>query len=161
MCNVDIKNEANRCLNCNNPRCVEGCPINMNIPKFINYIKNDKLDKAYEIITEKSCFGSICGRVCPHDKQCEGKCIRGIKEQPVQIGKLEAYVSDWGVQNKIKIPNLNDENKEINNKKVAIIGGGVAGLTCAAELKKLGYIIDIFEKEEKLRRNTYIWNTGV
>lgn len=156
---IEAKEEALKCLNCNNPKCVEGCPINMDIPGFISYIKKDNLEEAYKIIRNKSYFGSICGRVCPHDKQCEGKCIKGIKGNPVKIGELEALVSDWGIEKSNGYIEKDINNAEVYSKKIAIIGGGAAGLTCAVELTKLGYDVTIFEKEDKLRGYINIWNT--
>ena len=113
--------EASRCLNCKNPRCVEGCPINIKIPEFISAIKDQDIEKAYNIISESSSLSAICGRVCPQEKQCEGKCIRGIKGDSIAIGALERYVSDKALLDNMQSKFI----KEKNNKKVAIIGSGL------------------------------------
>lgn len=131
--------EANRCLNCKNPSCVSGCPVNVDIPKFISLLKEDLVDEAYEVITKQNSFPGICGRVCPQERQCEGKCVRGIKGESVAIGRLERYASD----NKQKSNSTLDTLK--NNKRIAIIGSGPAGLSCAAECLKLGFEVTIYE----------------
>ena len=133
--------EASRCLNCKNARCVQGCPVSINIPAFIEQVKNRNFEKAYEIISESSALPAICGRVCPQETQCEGQCVRGIKGDPVSIGKLERFVADWAKENGI-VPKKVDST---NGKKVAIIGSGPSGLTCAGDLAKLGYEVTIFE----------------
>lgn len=138
--------EANKCLNCKVPKCVEGCPINNRIPEFIEQIKTKNYKEAYKIIRMVSPLGAICGRVCPHENQCQGKCVKGIKEEPVKIGALEATVCDWARENKIKV---NYDIKE-NNIKVAIVGSGPSGIACAVELRRLGYDVTIFEKENYL-----------
>ena len=137
--------EASRCLNCKNALCMQGCPVSINIPGFINEVKQGNFEKAYEIISESSALPAVCGRVCPQESQCEGKCIRGIKGEPVSIGKLERFVADWARQNGIS-PKPAAEKK---NKKVAVIGSGPAGLTCAGDLAKLGYDVTIFEALHK------------
>ena len=131
------KIEASRCLNCKKPKCVEGCPVNISIPSFINALKNDDLEQAGDIIRESSMLPSVCGRVCPQERQCEGKCILGIKSQPVAIGALERYVGD----------NTKAKETQIieNGKKVAIIGSGCAGITAAADLRKAGFKVTVFE----------------
>ena len=133
--------EASRCLNCKNPMCMQGCPVSINIPGFIEQVKNRDFAKAYEIISDSSSLPAVCGRVCPQESQCEGKCIRGIKGEAVSIGKLERFFSDWATANGIK-PSVNSEKK---GKKVAVIGSGPAGLTCAGDLAKMGYDVTIFE----------------
>lgn len=133
--------EANRCLNCKNAQCVKNCPVAIDIPAFINEIKNENIEGAYKIISESSALPAVCGRVCPQESQCEGKCIRGIKGEAVSIGKLERFVADYARQNGIKPQSA----KEKNGKKVAVIGSGPAGLTCAGDLSKLGYDVTIFE----------------
>ena len=133
--------EASRCINCKNAQCVKGCPVSINIPGFIEQVKEGNIEEAYQIISESSALPAVCGRVCPQESQCEGKCIRGIKGEPVSIGKLERFVADWASENGIK-PALNAEKK---NKKVAVIGSGPAGLTCAGDLAKMGYDVTIFE----------------
>ena len=137
--------EASRCLNCKNPRCVEGCPINIKIPEFISAIKDQDIEKAYKIISESSSLSAICGRVCPQEKQCEGKCIRGIKGDSIAIGTLERYVSDKALLDNMQSKFI----KEKNNKKVAIIGSGPAGLACASELIKYGFSVVIYESLHK------------
>ena len=133
--------EANRCLHCLNPRCVEGCPVGIKIPEFIKYIKEDNIEKAYEVISSASALPAICGRVCPQEKQCEGKCIKGLKGEAIAIGALERYVADYAIENNLS--SIKSNNK--NNKKVAIIGSGPAGLTCAGELAKNNYNVTIYE----------------
>lgn len=133
--------EAVRCINCKNAQCIKGCPVAIDIPAFIEQVKNGDIAKAYQIISESSSLPAVCGRVCPQESQCEGKCIRGIKGDPISIGKLERFVADWAGQNGIKP----EPAKEKNGKKVAVIGSGPAGLTCAGDLAKLGYDVTIFE----------------
>ena len=133
--------EASRCINCKNAQCVKGCPVAIQIPQFIEQVKNGNIEEAYHIIGESSALPAVCGRVCPQESQCEGKCIRGIKGDPISIGKLERFVADWARENGIKPVGA----KELNGKKVAVIGSGPAGLTCAGDLAKLGYDVTIFE----------------
>ncbi len=133
--------EASRCINCKNAQCIKGCPVSINIPAFIEQIKNGEMEKAYEIISESSALPAVCGRVCPQESQCEGKCIRGIKGEPISIGKLERFAADWASENEIA-PKTAAEKK---GKKVAVIGSGPAGLTCAGDLAKMGYDVTIFE----------------
>ena len=137
--------EATRCLNCKKPKCVEGCPVNIDIPHFIEHIKNGDFVKAYETITDSSTLPAVCGRVCPQETQCEGKCIRGIKGDAIAIGKLERFVADYAMEKGLK-PSV---QKEKNGKKVAIIGSGPSGLACAGDLAKLGYEVTIFEALHK------------
>ncbi len=133
--------EATRCINCKNAQCVKGCPVSINIPAFIEQVKLGNIEEAYKIISESSALPAVCGRVCPQESQCEGKCIRGIKGDAISIGKLERFVADWARENGIKP----EPAKEKNGKKVAVIGSGPAGLTCAGDLAKLGYDVTIFE----------------
>ena len=135
------KEEASRCINCKNAQCMKGCPVTINIPGFIEKVKNDDIEGAYQIISESSALPAVCGRVCPQESQCEGKCIRGIKGEPISIGKLERFVADWASENGIKPQGA----AEKNGKKVAVIGSGPAGLTCAGDLAKMGYDVTIFE----------------
>ena len=137
--------EATRCLNCKKAKCVEGCPVNIHIPDFIHQVKEGNIEEAYRIISESSALPAICGRVCPQESQCEGKCIRGIKGEAVSIGKLERFVADWARENGIK-PTAPAEK---NGKKVAVIGSGPSGLTCAGDLAKMGYDVTIFEALHK------------
>ena len=133
--------EATRCFNCKNPQCQKGCPVAIDIPAFIQEVKNGDVAKAYQIISESSALPAVCGRVCPQESQCEGKCIRGFKGEPVSIGKLERFVADTAREMGIKPEGA----KEKKNHKVAIIGSGPSGLTCAGDLAKLGYDVHIFE----------------
>lgn len=133
--------EAARCINCKNAKCIQGCPVSINIPAFIHEVKEGNIEEAYKIISEASALPAICGRVCPQESQCEGKCIRGIKGEPVSIGKLERFVADWARENGIKPP----APASANGHKVAVIGSGPAGLTCAGDLAKMGYDVTIFE----------------
>ncbi|WP_055667054.1 NADPH-dependent glutamate synthase [Desnuesiella massiliensis] len=133
--------EASRCLNCKNPRCVGDCPVSINIPEFIEQVKSGNIEEAAKIIAKSSALPAVCGRVCPQESQCEGKCVLGIKGEAVAIGKLERFVADWSRENKVDLSEV-EENK---NKKVAVIGSGPAGLTCAGDLAKKGYNVTIFE----------------
>ena len=133
--------EASRCINCKNAKCMEGCPVSINIPGFVHEVKEGNFEKAYQIISESSALPAICGRVCPQESQCEGKCIRGIKGEAISIGKLERFVADWARENGIRPA----APAEKNGKKVAVIGSGPSGLTCAGDLAKLGYDVTIFE----------------
>lgn len=133
--------EASRCINCKNAQCISGCPVSINIPAFIEQVKNGDFEKACHIIGEASSLPAVCGRVCPQESQCEGKCIRGIKGEPISIGKLERFVADYAKENGIKPKQ--PESK--NGHKIAVIGSGPAGLTCAGDLAKMGYDVTIFE----------------
>ena len=133
--------EAGRCLGCKNAKCVEGCPVKINIPGFIGAIKENNYEEAANIIAKSSALPAVCGRVCPQESQCEGKCIRGIKGEAISIGKLERFVADWSRENGF-VPKAAEEKL---GKKVAVIGSGPAGLTCAGDLAKLGYDVTIFE----------------
>ena len=133
--------EAARCLNCKNAQCMKGCPVSINIPAFIAQVKEGNFEEAYHIISESSALPAVCGRVCPQENQCEGKCIRGIKGEAVAIGKLERFVADWAREHGIKPKKA----EKLNGHKVAVIGSGPAGLTCAGDLAKLGYDVTIFE----------------
>lgn len=140
----EIKEKANYCLNCPVKPCSnKGCPLNNNIPEFIKAVKEEDIKKAYEILSETTVLESVCGRICPHMKQCEGSCVRGIKGKPVSIGDLEAYVGDDAIKNNYKISEINKENKD---KKIAIVGGGPAGITASAFLLKKGFSVTLFEK---------------
>ena len=133
--------EASRCLNCKNAMCVQGCPVSIQIPKFIKEVKDGNFEEAYQIIAESSSLPAVCGRVCPQETQCEGKCVRGIKGEAVSIGKLERFVADWAFENNVK-PKATTEK---NGKKVAVIGSGPSGLSCAGDLAKMGYDVTVFE----------------
>ena len=133
--------EAQRCLNCKNAHCVQGCPVSINIPGFVEKVKEGDFAAAYQVISESSALPAVCGRVCPQESQCEGKCIRGIKGEAVSIGKLERFVADWARENNIRPVGA----AEKKGKKVAVIGSGPAGLTWAGDLAKMGYDGTIFE----------------
>ncbi|ADL52663.1 NADPH-dependent glutamate synthase [Clostridium cellulovorans] len=133
--------EASRCLNCKNPKCKANCPVNMSIPDFIASIKEKNYEEAARIIDKHSALSAICSRVCPQEKQCEGNCVLGIKGESISIGNLERFVSDWARENNCEFL----DKEEANGKKVAVIGSGPAGLTCARDLAKLGYEVTIFE----------------
>jgi len=137
--------EAQRCLNCKNPRCVQGCPVQIDIPGFIMKIKDGEFKDAFDVLSLSSALPAICGRVCPQETQCEGKCVRGIKGDAVSIGKLERFAADWAREKGIKP----EPPKEKNGRKVAVIGAGPSGLTCAGDLAKLGYDVTIFEALHK------------
>ncbi|MCI8374004.1 MAG: NADPH-dependent glutamate synthase [Lachnospiraceae bacterium] len=137
--------EAQRCIGCKNAKCMEGCPVQIHIPDFIKEVKEGNFEAAYQVISKSSALPAICGRVCPQESQCEGRCIRGIKGEPVSIGKLERFVADWAREQGIKP----ETSTEKNGKKVAVIGSGPAGLTCAGDLAKLGYDVTIFEALHK------------
>ncbi len=137
--------EAQRCLHCKNAKCIAGCPVNINIPDFIAAVKERDFGKAYDVISESSSLPAVCGRVCPQETQCEGKCIRGIKGDSVSIGKLERFVADWAKEHGMK---MKCTAKQMG-KKVAVIGAGPAGLTCAGDLAKMGYDVTIFEALHK------------
>jgi len=151
-----IKQKAEYCLNCKNPSCQKACPLGNDIPKFINKIKEEKYKEAYAVLAETTIMQPICGLICPHEKQCQGSCVRGIKGEPVQIGELEAFIGNLAIENNwykhvgaetVSAHNKNDAKK---NQKIAIIGGGPAGLTCGAYLAKKGYDVTIYEKHNKL-----------
>ena len=133
--------EANRCLGCKNPKCVEGCPVNVRIPEFIKKVQEGDFKAAYEIITSTNALPALSGRVCPQESQCECKCVRGIKGEPVAIGRLERFVADWYRENINAMP----EKAETNGKKVAVVGSGPAGMTAASDLAKKGYDVTMFE----------------
>ena len=137
----EARAEASRCLKCKNPRCVQGCPVSIDIPGFIKQVEAGNMEEAYKVISLYSALPAVCGRVCPQESQCEQQCIRGIKGEAVSIGKLERYVADWARENNVK-PQVTAEKKD---KKVAVIGSGPAGLTCAGDLAKMGYDVTIFE----------------
>ncbi len=133
--------EAGRCLKCKNPKCVEGCPVNVRIPEFIGKVAEGDFKAAYEIITSTNALPALSGRVCPQESQCEAKCVRGIKGEPVAIGRLERFIADWYRENVNEMP----AKAQSNGKKVAVVGTGPAGMTAASDLAKLGYEVTMFE----------------
>ena len=146
---MKLKEKVDYCLGCINKNCKEGCPLSNDITQSIKYAKDGDLELAYKEFSKTSFLSSICGRICPHTKQCQGKCVRGIKGEPVDIGYIESVVGDYGLDNNIPFENV--ENKEIISKKVAVIGSGPCGITCAAKLKQLGVeTVDIYDKKSYL-----------
>ena len=142
----EAMDEATRCLNCKNAKCIQGCPVSIDIPAFIQEVKEGNIEEAYKVIGKSSALPAICGRVCPQETQCEGRCIRGIKGDPVSIGKLERFVADYALENDIKPVGA----ETMNGHKVAVIGSGPAGLTCAGDLAKKGYDVTVFEALHEL-----------
>ncbi len=142
----EAMSEASRCLGCKNARCIEGCPVSIHIPEFIKEVKEGNIEAAYHVISKSSSLPAVCGRVCPQESQCEGKCIRGIKGEPVSIGKLERFVADYALEHDIKPV----KPESTNGHKVAVIGSGPSGLTCAGDLARLGYEVTVFEALHEL-----------
>lgn len=134
--------EAGRCLGCKKPKCVEGCPVNVRIPEFIAKVAEGDFQAAYEIVTSTNALPALSGRVCPQESQCESKCVRGVKGEPVAIGRLERFVADWYREHVNAMP----EKAPSNGVKVAVVGSGPAGLTCASDLAKKGYAVTVFER---------------
>ena len=146
---MSIKDKANYCLGCKNKSCVKGCPLSNDITDAIKFVKDNDFESAYYKFSETSVLSSICGRVCPHQKQCQGSCIRGIKSESVSIGDIEAFVGDYALENNLKLNSYSNYNKL--DKKVAVIGSGPCGITCAATLKRLGVEhVDLYEKKSYL-----------
>lgn len=143
----EIKNKANHCLGCKVKMCQKGCPLGNDITQFIAYVKEEKYEEAYHILCDTTVLSPICGRICPHKSQCEGSCVRGIKGESVSIGNLEAYLGDLAIENDYEIPKFTDEKKD---KKIAIVGGGPAGITASVQLARHGYDVTIYEKYDKL-----------
>ena len=141
-------NEAKRCLNCKHKPCVGGCPVNIEIPEFISHVANGDFLKAYEVIKRTNSLPAVCGRVCPQETQCEARCVRGIKNEPVAIGRLERFVADYAMaqeENKAGSAGSAGADLELNGIKIAVVGAGPAGLTCAGDLRKRGYEVTVFE----------------
>lgn len=143
----EISKKANHCLGCKVKMCRKGCPLGNDITQFISYIKEEKYEEAYHTLCDTTVLSPICGRICPHKSQCEGSCVRGIKGESVSIGNLEAYLGDLAIENGYDIPKF---TKEIKNKKIAIVGGGPAGLTASSHLARYGYDVTIYEKYDQL-----------
>lgn len=141
--------ESQRCLECKNALCMQGCPVGVNIPGFIHHVKSGDITRAYEVLTQDNSLPAICGRVCPQENQCEGKCIRGIKGESVAIGRLEGFVADY-VESSVESSFVNPSKLRASDKKVAVIGSGPAGLTCASELAKAGIQVTLFEALHKI-----------
>lgn len=137
----EARAEASRCLKCKNPKCVAGCPVSIDIPGFIRQVEEGNIEEAYQVISRYSALPAVCGRVCPQESQCEERCIRGIKGEPVSIGKLERFTADWAREHGIRP----EPAREKKGKKIAVIGSGPSGLTCAGDLAKMGYDVTIFE----------------
>lgn len=154
--NEEIKQKANYCLKCMKPQCaMHGCPLENHIPEFIQKVKEEDYQGAYEILCQTTVLPAICGRICPHFKQCQGKCIRGIKGEPVSIGEIEAFIGDWALQKPDSLLNsypkvAKEEYKQNGKKHIAVIGGGPAGLTCSAFLRQKGFKVTIYEKYDSL-----------
>ena len=143
--NEEIQKYAEYCLNCPMKPCSQkGCPLNNDIPAFIKQVKEGNIEEAFKILSKTTVLGSICGRICPHMKQCQGSCVRGIKGEPVQIGNLEGYVFDEALKNGW-YKNI-EKTDELKGKKVAVVGGGPAGLTCSSFLARSGADVTIYEK---------------
>lgn len=154
----EIEEKANYCLNCKTRPCTKGCPLGNNIPEFIQEIKKENYEEAYQILSNTTVLQPICGLICPHMSQCQGNCVRRFKGEPTSIGDMESYVGRLALENNIS---FDKEKVEKKNKKVAVIGGGPAGLTCSAFLARKGYEVTIFEKHDKLRRNFVSWYSRV
>ena len=141
--------EAKRCLNCKNPACRTGCPVAVRIPEFIAKVAEGEFEAAYDIITSTNSLPAVCGRVCPQEKQCESKCVRGVKGESVGIGRLERFVADWHMAEQAKLEKVEVEVPASNGHRIAVVGSGPAGLTCAGDLRKMGYDVTIFEALHK------------
>lgn len=142
---AEATKEASRCLNCKVPKCIDGCPVSINIPSFIAHVKDGEFEEAAKEISKYSSLPAVCGRVCPQERQCEGKCVLGIKGDAVSIGKLERFTADWATQHNVDL----SETEPKNGIKVAVVGSGPSGLTCAGDLAKKGYDVTIFEALHK------------
>ena len=135
--------EAKRCLGCKKPKCVTGCPVNVRIPEFLAKVAEGEFEEAYQIVTSTNSLPAVCGRVCPQENQCEGVCVRGIKGEPVGVGRLERFVADWHAEH--ADPNAKPAKPQSNGHKVAVVGSGPAGLTCAGDLARMGYDVTVYE----------------
>ncbi len=142
----EVQKLVEKCLSCKTKPCRSGCPLANDITEFIKAVKQEKYKEAYEILLDTTVFQSICGRICPHDKQCEGSCVRGIKGEPVNIGRIEAFIGDMAIKEGWKI----DKIGEKKNKKIAVVGGGPAGIMASTYLARRGFEVTIYEKHDKL-----------
>lgn len=154
----EIKEKAEYCLNCKTKPCQKGCPLENNIPDFIAEVKKGEIEKAYQILSKTTVLQPVCGLICPHMSQCQGGCVRRFKGNPTSIGEMEAYIGKIALEHNIP---YEKETKIKKEKKVAVVGGGPAGLTCSAFLARKGYDVTIFEKHEKLRRNFIPWDSRI
>ena len=152
----EIKEKAEYCLNCKTKPCSKGCPLENNIPEFIQKLKNGDIKKAYQILSKTTVLQPICGLICPHNSQCQGNCVRRFKGNSTSIGEMEAYVGKIALEENFPFDEIEETKKE---KKVAVIGGGPSGLTCSAFLARKGYKVTIFEMHDKLRGNFITWNS--
>ncbi len=152
----EIKQKAEYCLHCKTEPCKKGCPLENNIPDFIEEVKKENIKSAYQILSKTTVLQPICGLICPHMSQCQGNCVRRFKGLPTSIGEMEAYVGKKALEEKIP---FEEEPIEKKGKKIAVIGGGPAGLTCSAFLARKGYAVTIYEKHKELRRNFSTWNS--
>ncbi len=153
----DAKKLANECLSCVGKPCMKGCPLANDITEFIKYIKIEEYKKAYESLLDTTVLQSICGRICPHNKQCKGSCIKGIKGNAVNIGELEAFIGDMALKEGWPINKIEGEEKK--DKKIAIVGGGPSGITAAAYLARRGFDVCIYEKHKNMRWIINTWNS--
>ncbi len=154
----EIKEKAEYCLNCKTKPCTKGCPLENNIPEFIAEVKQGDIKKAYQILSKTTVLQPICGLICPHMSQCQGNCVRRFKGEPTSIGEMEAYIGRKAIEENIP---FEEKKQNKNGKKVAVVGGGPAGLTCSAFLARKGYEVTIFEKHEKLRRHFISWHSRI
>ncbi len=152
----DIKEKAEYCLNCKAKPCTKGCPLGNNIPEFIQELKEGNIEKAYQILSKTTVLQPVCGLICPHNSQCQGNCVRRFKGNSTSIGEMESYIGKIALEENFSFDEVEVEKKD---KKVAVIGGGPAGLTCSAFLARKGYEVTIFEKYDKLRRNFITWHS--
>ncbi len=151
----NILEKANYCLGCKLKPCsTNGCPVHTNIPEFISKVKEKDFEEAYKILQENNIFSYICGTICPQEDQCEGKCVRGIKSTSTSIGEIEKFVNEMAEKKNLE---FKFDKKKDRNEKIAVIGSGPSGLECAYQLKKEGFKVTVFEKDERLRRNLRIW----
>lgn len=149
---------ASHCLNCKHRPCMMACPMKTNVPGFISKIKEEKFEEAYDILIENNMFSFVCSIICPQERQCQGSCVRGIKGEPIPIGKLEHFINRWARENHYS---HSVKQKEKTNRSIAIVGSGPAGLSCAKELVINGCSVTIYEKEKEMGRNYALWYSRV